>query len=145
MNFQIGENVVYPPYGIAVIASITKHYFGSEPELCYHLRTCSNAMRAIVPLSRAGDVGLRKLAKQTDVKRVLAFLANENCAMSDDWKNRSRENAIRLHTGNLMEAAEVFKGLTVIGEQKTLSSGEKQTCEAARRLITAEISAAHNI
>jgi len=145
MNFQIGENVVYPPYGIAVIANVAKHHFGSEPELCYHLRICSNAMRAIVPLNKAGDVGLRRVAKQADVKRVLAFLANENCTISDDWKTRSRDNATRLHTGNLLEAAEVLKGLALIREKKPLSSGEKQTFEAARQLMSNEISAAHNI
>ena len=145
MIFQIVESVVYPPYGIAVIANITRHYFGSEPELCYHLRICSNAMRAIVPLNRAGDVGLRRVAKQADVKRVLAFLANETCTTSDDWKTRSRDNAVRLHTGDLLEAAEVLKGLALIREKKPLSSGEKQTFEAARRLMVNEISAAHNI
>src|SRR5438309_2622322 len=30
--------VIYPPYGVAVIGNISKRHFGSEPQLCYHLR-----------------------------------------------------------------------------------------------------------
>ena len=147
MNFQIGESVIYPPYGIALIVNISNRYFGSEPELCYHLRIRSNSMNAIVPVNRARDVRLRKLAKPADIKRVLSFLATDNRPTCADWKTRVRENAGRVHSGDLLQVAEVFKGLSLIliDHSKTLSPGEKITLESARRLVAAEISAATSI
>ncbi len=147
MNFQIGENVIYPPYGIAVIVNISKRYFGSEPALCYHLRIRSNSMTAIVPVNRVREVRLRKLAKPADIKSVLSFLAKDNYPTCADWKTRVRDNASRVHSGDFLQVAEVFKGLSLmpIDRSKALSPGEKITLETARRLVATEISAAAKI
>ena len=115
MHFYIGENVIYPPYGIAVIANITERSFGSVSELCYQLRVYFRNITAIVPAQSARAVGLRKLANQADTKRVLAFLGNDTFPTCADWKSRARENAIRLQSGDLLQTAEVYKGLTLVG------------------------------
>jgi CarD family transcriptional regulator len=145
MQFHIGENVVYPPYGIAVIANITERCFGSVPELCYHLRLSSKNITAIVPAHSAREVGLRKLVKQADTRRVLSFLANGKFPTCSDWKIRARDNAIRLQSGDLLQAAEVYKSLTQISDQKPLTTVERTMLHAARQLVAAEISLANHV
>jgi CarD family transcriptional regulator len=145
MHFYIGENVIYPPYGIAVIANITERSFGSVSELCYQLRVYFRNITAIVPAQSARAVGLRKLANQADTKRVLAFLGNDTFPTCADWKSRARENAIRLQSGDLLQTAEVYKGLTLVGDQKPLSPVERNMLETARRLVASELSAVQTI
>ena len=145
MQFHIGENVIYPPYGIAVVVNITERYFGSDSERCYQLRVCYKNINAIVPAHSAREVGLRKLAKHVDAKRVLSFLASNTFPTCADWKTRVRENGIRLQSGDLLKAAEVFKGLMLVGDQKALTAIERPMLEGARRLVASEISAVSKI
>jgi CarD family transcriptional regulator len=145
MQFYIGENVIYPPYGIAVIANITERNFGSDSELCYQLRVFFRNINAVVPAHSTREVGLRKLANQAETKRVLSFLGSHHFPMYLDWKTRNRDNAVRLQSGELLKTAEVYKGLMLIGYQKQLTAAEKTMLADARRLVASEICAVTGI
>jgi CarD family transcriptional regulator len=140
MTFQVGEKVVYPNHGVGTIENISTRSFGSDQEHFYLLRLTYNSMTVMVPFSHVSDVGLRKITREGDVNRVLAYLATGVCKYSSDWKVRYKVNSEKMRCGGLPEIAEVFKSLATIQSDKPLSFREKKMLDCARRMLIAEVS-----
>jgi CarD family transcriptional regulator len=140
LTFQIGERVVYPNQGVGTIENISTRYFGSQMERFYLLRLASNSMTIMVPFSHVGDVGLRKVTRSSEIKKVLEYLATGKARKMADWKNRFKENSERMRCGSIFEVAEVFKILLLQQMEKTLSFREKKMLDRARQMIISEVS-----
>jgi CarD family transcriptional regulator len=140
MTFQIGEKVVYPNQGIGTIENISTRSFGSQCEKFYLLRLMYSSMTVMVPFSHAGDIGLRKITRNGELARILAFLAEGACKCSQDWKNRFKENSEKMRVGGLSQVAEVLKTLLVLHAEKPLSFREKKMLDRARHMLITEIS-----
>ncbi len=142
MMFRVGEKVVYPNHGVATVENISSRTFGSSFERFYLLRLMYSTMTVMVPFSHVGNVGLRPITKLQEVDRVLEFLACGDCPCNSDWKNRFKENSVRMRTGSLGDIAEVFKALVKLQADKPLSFREKKMLEKARQMLVAEVSVA---
>jgi CarD family transcriptional regulator len=99
----------------------------------------------LVPFSNASNVGLRRVIKNREISRILSFLSNGWCAISPDWKVRSKQNREKLQGGDLLKAAEVFKSLLQVQLDKPLSFHEKGLFDRARHMLASEISIARNV
>ena len=145
MTFRIGEKVVYPNQGVGTIENISTRSFGSAYEKFYLLRLGYGGTTVLVPFSNASNVGLRRVTKDREISRILSFLSNGWCAASPDWKVRSRQNRERMQSGDLLQAAEVFKSLLQVQIDKPLSFHEKGLFDRARHMLASEISIARNV
>jgi CarD family transcriptional regulator len=145
MFFQIGEKVVYPNQGVGTIENISTRNFGSNFEKFYLLRFIYNSMTVMVPFSNVRDIGLRKITTQSEISRILAFLASGSCHFSSDWKCRFKENSDKMQSGNLQGAAEVLKTLLVLQNTKLLSFREKKMLDRARYMLVTELSIARQV
>lgn len=145
MMFRVGEKVVYPNHGVATVENISSRSFGSSFERFYLLRLMYTTMTVMVPFSHVGNVGLRPITKNQEVERVLEFLACGDCPCNSDWKNRFKENSVRMRTGSLSDIAEVFKALVKLQADKPLSFREKKMLEKARQMLVAEVSVAKSL
>ena len=142
MTFQIGERVVYPNHGVAVIENISARAFGSQFERFYLLRINASRMTVMVPFSHVLDVGLRKVTKATEINKVLLFLATGKPKHCQDWKDRFKENSDKMRFGSLLETAEVLKCLLILQKDKILSFREKKMLDRARHLLVSEVAIA---
>lgn len=145
MTFQIGDKVVYPNQGVGTIENISTRSFGAAFERFYLLRFGYNSVTVLVPFSNAANIGLRRVTKNREVSRVLSYFANGSCSINSDWKVRFRDNTEKMQSGDLLKAAEVFKGLLQIHLEKPLSFREKKMLERARHMLVSEISIARNV
>ena len=118
MTFQIGEKVVYPNQGVGVIENISSRSFGTQCERFYLLRLTYSCMTVMVPFSNVGNIGLRKICKNTEINRILHFLAHGECDSIADWKLRFKENTDKMQSGSLLQAAEVLKTLLILQQDK---------------------------
>ena len=144
MTFQIGEKVVYPNQGVGTIENISTRSFGAALEKFYLLRfACS--MTVLVPLSNAANIGLRRVTKHREISRILSYLAIGWCSFHSDWKVRFKENSDKMQSGDLLKAAEVFKGLLQLHIDKPLSFREKKMLDRARHMLVSEISIARSV
>jgi CarD family transcriptional regulator len=144
MTFQIGEKVVYPNQGVGTIENISTRSFGAALEEFYLLRfACS--MTVLVPLSNAANIGLRRVTKHREISRILSYLAIGWCSFHSDWKLRFKENSDKMQSGDLLKAAEVFKGLLQLHIDKPLSFREKKMLDRARYMLVSEISIARSV
>jgi CarD family transcriptional regulator len=148
MTFQIGEKVVYPNQGVGTIENIRAWALGSQFEKCYLLRMVYGSVTVTVPFSKVANIGLRPITKNTEISRVLSYLATGTCFASSDWKIRFKANSEKMLSGSLLRAAEVFKSLLEqqkLQKDKLLSFREKKMLDRSRHMLVTEISIARGI
>ena len=145
MTFQIGDKVVYPNQGVGTIENISTRSFGTAFERFYLLRLGCSSMTVMVPFSNAANIGLRRVTHDREISRILSFLSDGHCLINPDWKVRFKENTDRMQSGNLLNAAEVFKALLQLHVDKPLSFREKKMLERARHMLVAEISISRSV
>jgi CarD family transcriptional regulator len=139
MTFQVGEKVVYPNHGVGTIENISARSFGTQAERFYLLKLSYNSMTVMVPFSHVGHVGLRKVTRNGEMVRMLDYLSSGVCRRTVDWKDRFKENSVKMQHGSLPEIAEVFKCLVTQQSQKPLSFREKKMLDRARIMVLEEL------
>ena len=145
MTFEIGDKVVYPNQGVGTIENISSRAFGAQFEKFYLLRLVYSSMTVMVPFSNVGTIGLRKVTRNAEITRVLAFLSSGSCHFHADWKSRFKENSEKMLTGSLLNVAEVLKGLLLLQIEKPLSFREKKMLDRARHMLVTELTMARRI
>src|SRR5579863_8608101 len=105
MTFAVGEKVVYPNQGVGTIENISTRFFEQKPEKFYLLRLFCSSMTVMVPFSNAEVIGLRRVAKSTEVTKVLSYLGSPTCEYLSDWKVRFKINSDKMGSGSLSQIA----------------------------------------
>jgi CarD family transcriptional regulator len=145
MTFEVGDKVVYPNQGVGTIENISSRSFGAQFEKFYLLRLVYSSMTVMVPFSNVDTIGLRKVTRNAEITRVLAFLSSGGCHFHADWKSRFKENSERMLSGSLLCVAEVLKGLLLLQIEKPLSFREKKMLDRARHMLVTELTMARRI
>src|SRR5437879_7986966 len=145
MTFEVGDKVVYPNQGVGTIENISSRSFGASFEKCYLLRLVYSSMTVMVPFSNVDTIGLRKVTRNAEITRVLAFLACGSCHFHADWKSRFKENSEKMLSGSLLSVAEVLKGLLLLQIEKPLSFREKKMLDRARHMLVTELTIARRL
>jgi len=139
VEFKVGQKVVYPSHGIAIVERIESREIDGEDTDFYLLRVQANNSTVMVPISNATGVGIRRLIGARQCDELLKFLADDFNSPSSDWKDRFREFSEAIRSGDLFAVADVLKTLTFLNQNKPLSFREKQMLERARYLVISEI------
>ena len=145
MTFEVGDKVVYPNQGVGTIENISSRSFGTQFEKFYLLRLVYSSMTVMVPFSNVDTIGLRKVTRNAEIARVLAFLSSGSCRFHSDWKSRFKENSEKMLGGSLLSVAEVLKGLLLLQIEKPLSFREKKMLDRARHMLVTELTMARRM
>lgn len=145
MTFEVGDRVVYPNQGVGTIENISSRSFGAQFEKFYLLRLVYSSMTVMVPFSNVDTIGLRKVTRNAEIARVLAFLSSGSCHFHADWKSRFKENSEKMLGGSLLNVAEVLKGLLLLQIEKPLSFREKKMLDRARHMLVTELTMARRM
>ena len=144
LNFHIGDKVVYPNHGVGVIEQISSRSVGLSVEKFYLLHIKASSLKVMVPCHNAGSVGLRRVVRNGELRKVLDCLSVNESNGNGDWKDRFKENSDRMRTGSLLEVAGVLKNLIALHQAKPLSFREKKMLERARYLLVSELAMARS-
>jgi CarD family transcriptional regulator len=137
--FNIGDKVVYPMHGAGVIESIEEKEISGERLRYYIIKLPMGEMKAMVPLNKVNEVGLRQVIDECEILRVFEVLKSESTNMPLNWNHRYRANLEKIKSGSIFEVAEVVRNLATRDRQKGLSTGEKKMLENARRILLSEL------
>ncbi|MBV9310726.1 MAG: CarD family transcriptional regulator [Solirubrobacterales bacterium] len=139
MEFEVGDNVVYPHHGAGkVIRKEVKDILGEKREYLT-IKILHNEMTVMVPTENAAVAGLRRVIDEETVKKVLAVLQDECSEMPKNWNRRFKHNRDKIKTGDIYELAEVVRNLAIRESQKGLSTGEKQMFTRAKKILASEL------
>jgi CarD family transcriptional regulator len=139
IEFEIGDNVVYPHHGAGkVLRKEVKEVLGESREYLT-IKILHNDMTVMVPTENAALAGLRRVIDEETVKKVLAVLQDECSEMPKNWNRRFKHNRDKIKTGDIYELAEVVRNLATRESEKGLSTGEKQMFSKAKRILASEL------
>ena len=143
--FHIGDKVDYPNHGVGVIEQISSRTIGDNVERFYLLKIKASSLKVMVPFGNVSSVGLRRVVRNGEIQKILAYLTDGECLSNSDWKYRFKENSEKMRTGSLLEVAAVLKSLLFLNQTKPLSFREKKMLERARYLLVSELAMAKNL
>lgn len=134
-TLSIGDKVVYPNHGLAVVENVNQNDLGAF----YQLRIVSNNSIIMIPTQGVDTVGLRKIINDREVNKLYRILQNGMVEEYDNWMGRYRENLEKMQSGSIFQVAEVLKNLFYLSNKKDLSYREKKMFTKARYLIVSEL------
>jgi CarD family transcriptional regulator, regulator of rRNA transcription len=139
IEFEIGDNVVYPHHGAGkVLKKEDKDVLG-EVRQYLTIKILHNDMTVMVPCENACRAGLRRVIDEETVQKVLAVLTDACSDMPKNWNRRFKHNRDKIKTGDIYELAEVVRNLAVREQDKGLSTGEKQMYTRAKKILASEM------
>ncbi len=144
-GFVTGDMAVYPAQGVAEVVGIEKKEISGMVIEFYVLKIMDTEMKIMVPVHKADQVGLRRLATAKDIKQVMKILKEKDVKLDKQtWNRRYRGFMEKIKTGSLFDVAEVYRDLSRLKSTKALSFGEKRMLDTARSLIVKELSVAQD-
>jgi CarD family transcriptional regulator len=145
MQFDVGDKVVYPHHGAAVIEKREKiSAFGGEKEYLV-LRLAYGDLTLKVPADNTDSVGLREVINDEEVEEVFAVLRKKEARMPTNWSRRFKNHVEKLKSGDIYQVAEVVRNLSLREKEKGLSAGEKRMLAKARQILVSELTFAINV
>jgi CarD family transcriptional regulator len=144
-TFRVGNKVVYPAHGVALIEAIEDKTVSGCRQSFYILRILGNDTTIMIPTHNAKRVGLRDVIGRSEIPRVMEILRRKEVEISPNWNRRFKDNWERIKSGSLFEMALVLRKLVVLQRERHLSFGEKKMLENVRQLIVTEIAHAAGI
>jgi len=139
MPFDVGDRVVYPQHGAAVIEKReTKAFFGEEREYLI-LKVAFGDLTVMVPADNTDEVGLREVINDEEVEEVFAVLRKKEARMPTNWSRRYKNHVEKLKSGDIYQVAEVVRNLSIRDKDKGLSAGEKRMLNRARQILVSEL------
>lgn len=144
-TFRVGNKVVYPAHGVALIEAIEDKTVSGCRQSFYILRILGNDTTIMIPTHNAKRVGLRDVIGPSEIPRVMEILRRKEVEISPNWNRRFKDNWERIKSGSLYEMALVLRKLVVLQRERHLSFGEKKMLENVRQLIVTEIAHAAGI
>lgn len=146
MTFNIGDTVVYPNHGAAIIEEIETRAIKGEDRQYLVLRILSqNDLIVRVPVDNLDLVGVRDVVDSTGLEEVFSILREANAEEPANWSRRYKANLEKLHSGNVMKVAEVVRDLWRREGDKGLSAGEKRMLSKARAILISEMALSENV
>ena len=139
MSFDVGDKVVYPHHGAAVIERReNKEVFGETREYLI-LKLAYGDLTLMVPCDNTDEVGLREVINDEEVEEVFAVLRKKEARMPTNWSRRFKNHVEKLKSGDIYQVAEVVRNLSIRDKDKGLSAGEKRMLTRARQILVSEL------
>ncbi len=145
MSFDVGDRVVYPHHGAAVITKREKRKINGTSAEYLVLEMAHGELTLSVPVDRADDVGMRPPIGSDEVEDLFELLAKKDVREPANWSRRFKNHQEKLKSGDVYQVAEVVRNLALRDQAKGLSAGEKSMFIKARSVLVSELSFALDV
>lgn len=140
MSFSVGDKVVYPHHGAAVIEKMEERELFGEKRNYFILKLAYGELTLMVPIDSTEDVGLREVTPAKDMPKVFKVLKKvEPMTNTTNWSRRFKANVEKLKSGDIYQVADVVRSLHQRDKEKGLSAGEKRMLTKARQILVSEL------
>ncbi|MGH3663556.1 MAG: CarD family transcriptional regulator [Micromonosporaceae bacterium] len=145
MGFSVGETVVYPRHGAALIEAIeTRTIKGEEKQYLVLKIAAENDLTVRVPAENAEIVGVREVVGEEGLNKVFDVLRAPHTEEPTNWSRRYKANLEKLASGDPLKVAEVVRDLWRRDRERGLSAGEKRMLAKARDILVGEVALAED-
>ena len=145
MSFAVGDKVVYPHHGAAVIERVEERELMGEMREYYILKLAYGELTLMVPTDSTDEVGLRQCIPEREVAKVFKALKKPVVTTNTtNWSRRFKANFEKLRSGDIYQVADVVRSLHARDKEKGLSAGEKRMLTKARQILVSELTFSKN-
>ncbi|HEX2049247.1 MAG TPA: CarD family transcriptional regulator [Actinomycetota bacterium] len=145
MQFSVGDKVVYPHHGAAVIEALEEKELFGETREYFILKLAYGELTLMVPIDSTEEVGLREVTPAKEMPKVFKVLKKqEPTTNTTNWSRRFKANVEKLRSGDIYKVAEVVRSLHQRDKEKGLSAGEKRMLTKARQILVSELTFSHD-
>lgn len=145
MTFKVGDRVVYPHHGAAVIKKKEKLDFQGEKKEYLVLHMVHGELTLRVPVEKAEEVGMRPPISKSDVEDLFRLIGKRDVREPANWSRRFKNHQEKMKSGDVYQVAEVVRNLALREAGKGLSTAEKSMLERARGILVSELSFALDV
>ncbi len=145
MAFDVGDRVVYPHHGAAVIKKREKRKINGTTTEYLVLEMAHGELTLSVPVDKADDVGMRPPIGKEEVNDLFELLGKKDVREPANWSRRFKNHQEKLKSGDVYQVAEVVRNLALRDQAKGLSAGEKSMFVKARSVLVSELSFALDV
>jgi CarD family transcriptional regulator len=145
VDFSVGDKVIYPCHGVAVVTDIAIRSEDGE-DVAFVVFAFAGRddgrqrpLTVSLPAHRADDVGVRPVASPEDAGDVLAVLGVTDVRMPTNWSRRFKNHQEKMRSGDLFQYAEVVRNLAFRQRTANLAAAETAMYGAARHLLSSEL------
>jgi len=142
MSFAVGETVVYPHHGAALIEDISTRSIRGVERVYLRLRVTQGDLTIEVPADNVELVGVRDVVGPEGLERVFAVLQANVKEEPTNWSRRYKANVEKIASGDVIKVAEVVRDLSRRDTNRGLSAGEKRMLARARQILVSELALA---
>ena len=140
MAYDVGDRVVYPHHGAAIIVRREKRVVNGDKDDYLVLEMAHGELTLSVPVEKADDVGMRPPIGKDEVEDLFELLAKRDIREPANWSRRFKNHQEKLKSGDVYQVAEVVRNLSLRDQAKGLSAGEKSMFVKARSVLVSELS-----
>ena len=144
MSFSVGDKVVYPHHGAAIVEKREKIKIetdGKTKNVDYLvMRVAYTDLVVRVPADKVDEIGIRDVINPSEVEEVFAVIMKTDARTPSNWSRRFKNHIEKLKSGDIYQVAEVVRNLSSRDGDKGLSAGEKRMLSQARNILTSELS-----
>ncbi len=145
MSFKVGDRVVYPHHGAAIIKKKVKRKAFGETRDYFVLEMVHGELVLSVPADKAEDVGMRPPISTSDVEDLFRLIGKRDVREPANWSRRFKNHQEKMKSGDVYQVAEVVRNLALREAGKGLSTAEKSMLDRARSILVSELSFALNV
>ncbi|MGB3412904.1 MAG: CarD family transcriptional regulator [Microthrixaceae bacterium] len=145
MAFDVGDRVVYPHHGAAIIVKREKRKIDGGTKEYLVLEMAHGELTLSVPVDKADDVGMRPPIGSEEVQDLFELLSKKDIREPANWSRRFKNHQEKLKSGDVYQVAEVVRNLALRDQSKGLSAGEKSMFVKARSVLVSELSFALDV
>jgi CarD family transcriptional regulator len=142
MTFKVGETVVYPHHGAALIEAIETRVIKGEERTYLVLKVAQGDLTVRVPADNVDLVGVRDVVDSAGLDRVFNVLRQPYTEEPTNWSRRYKANLEKLASGDVIKVAEVVRDLYRRDLDRGLSAGEKRMLAKAKQILVSELALA---
>ena len=141
MSFTVGQTVVHPHHGAAVINDLENRVFDGREMQYFVLTAPDTDLTLRVPAEACADIGIRECMARDELDNLLTLLGEEGEPPKGHWSRRLKRNQERLRSGDPDQVAVVLRDLTAKDLENGLSPAERRLRDQARQMLLGEMSA----
>ncbi|MFY9330130.1 MAG: CarD family transcriptional regulator [Candidatus Nanopelagicales bacterium] len=142
MTFKVGDTVVYPHHGAALIEDVEVRVIKGVEREYLVLRVAQGDLTVRVPADNVDLVGVRDVVNAEGLDRVFEVLRQPYTEEPTNWSRRYKANLEKLASGDVIKVAEVVRDLWRRERERGLSAGEKRMLAKARQILVSELALA---